>query len=454
MIDTNDNAGEGQNTGPIFADGTGTDLKANCGNENGKNFKGYFKEGDFKRTKKLLETFSKLVVADSALAEISDLLQSIIDVACSEDVRIWIQDEDGSFKILYTEPWKEQHIWEQLKKIRINPEEYDYLKPIMNGEIVLVQDICQVENQTDLMKTTKQPAFIAFPIKNGKTMVFSIGYPEPIPDELVNAVMENAKAIWHFIDSMFRRDNLFDTMKTIAITDILTGLFNKRALEENLGVISKIDTEQWIDVKTGKKAIVVMQADLDGLKAINDSLGHDLGDEIIKRIGRRVIKKIIETENKRMKRVHLKFPELPDYAPSMAAKAYRYGGDEFTIAIMLDRKSFDFERIKSMIGEDRLKKFLGTENATLKEIGKSLASKIRKGVRGVHSGIKEDLGMEIPQLDISFGIASYSGETEFIRLFKYADGLLYDAKKNKDRKRNDPENDSLAIVMENESGNA
>ncbi|HET8815072.1 MAG TPA: HD domain-containing phosphohydrolase [Solirubrobacterales bacterium] len=82
-------------------------------------------------------------------------------------------------------------------------------------------------------------------------------------------------------------------------TDALTGLANRRAL---IG-----DLERAVSA-TPPEAKVLALFDLDGFKAYNDSFGHPAGDDLLRRLGRRL-------------------------AEAMApyGRAYRLGGDEFCI---------------------------------------------------------------------------------------------------------------------------
>jgi diguanylate cyclase (GGDEF)-like protein len=88
-----------------------------------------------------------------------------------------------------------------------------------------------------------------------------------------------------------------------AITDSLTGLLNRRGLEDRL------DEELARCRRAGHELSVVM-IDCDGLKALNDSGGHELGDVVLQRIADCL------REHKRM-----------------ADVAARLGGDEFVVLL-------------------------------------------------------------------------------------------------------------------------
>lgn len=80
-----------------------------------------------------------------------------------------------------------------------------------------------------------------------------------------------------------------------AITDPLTGLLNRRGLLRELNNIIK-----------NNETFIIFYIDLDGFKMINDSLGHTVGDHILKSLAQRLL-------------TH----------KSIESLACRYGGDEF-----------------------------------------------------------------------------------------------------------------------------
>ncbi len=90
------------------------------------------------------------------------------------------------------------------------------------------------------------------------------------------AITENGGLIGVAVDSdVFLSWERLEPMLTVAITDPLTGLMNRLAYERRLN-------EEWYRaVRTGT-SVGVLVADLDGLKPINDSYGHQAGDVALK----------------------------------------------------------------------------------------------------------------------------------------------------------------------------
>ena len=79
-------------------------------------------------------------------------------------------------------------------------------------------------------------------------------------------------------------DRLRDIMQEslqLAVIDPLTGLHNRRFLESNLGQM----IESAVD---GEKPLSLMILDIDHFKAVNDTHGHDAGDEILRAFAERI----------------------------------------------------------------------------------------------------------------------------------------------------------------------
>ena len=78
------------------------------------------------------------------------------------------------------------------------------------------------------------------------------------------------------------RAELFSRVSRLAYEDPLTGLANRRAIEERL-----TRAAARVDERGGSLAVLL--CDLDELKAINDEHGHDVGDRALQRVGEALV---------------------------------------------------------------------------------------------------------------------------------------------------------------------
>jgi two-component system cell cycle response regulator len=80
------------------------------------------------------------------------------------------------------------------------------------------------------------------------------------------------------------RDNVQQSIE-MAITDALTGLFNRRYMESHLGAL----VEQAL---ARGRSLTALMLDIDYFKAVNDTYGHDAGDDVLREFATRIRKSI------------------------------------------------------------------------------------------------------------------------------------------------------------------
>ena len=100
-----------------------------------------------------------------------------------------------------------------------------------------------------------------------------------------------------------RLRSTYEVSLSMALTDSLTGLHNRRYMEAHLDKLIEKNT-------VSRKALAVMLLDIDHFKAVNDTHGHGIGDEILKQFATRL-------------KANLRSFDL----------VVRYGGEEFVIIL-------------------------------------------------------------------------------------------------------------------------
>ncbi|MGL4901441.1 MAG: GGDEF domain-containing protein [Shewanella sp.] len=149
--------------------------------------------------------------------------------------------------------------------------------------------------------------------------------------------------------------------------DALTGCLNRRAFDDDFsGVLSQ-----------APEGCCIILADIDHFKVFNDSYGHQLGDQVLRAVAKR----------------------LQEFCRE-GCKLYRFGGEEFVIIIPKSQL-----RIARQLAESMRR---GIEKLTLKD---------RKSDK------------RVDHISASFGVAQWQAKQTSIQLIEQADKLLYEAKR-------------------------
>ena len=252
-------------------------------------------------------------------------------VACSGDLF-----EDVFIKKLNCEP---QNFRFKLPKI---PE---LLDTFCNNDIYQSKDIVSlmtkstpglsIEDANNIIKETKTESYIMIPLvykqaKFGSLIVFSSR--DVATDNEINFLNLFARQI----ELAITIADLFEAVKSQAITDPMTGLFNRRYFEEFI-------QKEAVRSKRQNQEFTVIGIDLDHLKKINDLYGHNYGDTAIKAIA----------------------DVLKSSCRSIDIAA-RMGGEEFNVILSgVDSKG-------GAIFAERIRKTI--ESVSLEKIGKITAS--------------------------------------------------------------------------------
>ena len=135
---------------------------------------------------------------------------------------------------------------------------------------------------------------------------FTAQVPEADQDDEVGSLV---RAFSRMAQSIDRHDR---DMRRMAYTDALTGLSNRLAFRESLDL-------RLMEMRGIGRQIGLLFADLDDFKRVNDTLGHDVGDEVLVQCAGR-IRSAVERFG------------------GAGAQLARFGGDEFVILLQADHE--------------------------------------------------------------------------------------------------------------------
>jgi len=160
-----------------------------------------------------------------------------------------------------------------------------------------------------------------------------------------------------------------ELLLNLALHDPLTGLPNRRQLEQRL-------QEAMLHIAADGTSVYVLYMDLDRFKPVNDALGHDVGDQVLQEVSRRL-----------------------QAAVRRGDTVARVGGDEFVVVL---------QKMES--------------HAVVVSIVKSILASMGDPISaGAHS----------LQIGISIGCAHHPCDgTEIADLLKHADTAMYQAKRS------------------------
>jgi two-component system cell cycle response regulator len=156
----------------------------------------------------------------------------------------------------------------------------------------------------------------------------------------------------------------------MAVTDGLTGLYNRRYMETHLATL--------VEQAAGRgKPLTLLVLDIDYFKAINDTYGHDAGDDVLREFATRIRKSIRGID-----------------------LACRYGGEEFVIVMP----------------------------ETDMAVAALVAERIRRRIAGDPFAIEQ--GAKAIDVTLSIGLAALGANDTAAMILKRADQALYRAKRD------------------------
>ena len=167
--------------------------------------------------------------------------------------------------------------------------------------------------------------------------------------------------------SVIEAKRLMQTLRESAMVDPMTGLYNRRFLQEHTAQIIS-------GVLRRKTQIGLLVCDIDYFKQVNDTHGHDAGDQLLRETAI-VLKNAVRESD----------------------IVIRFGGEEFLVLLM------DVQSGDALV----------------------VAEKIRQSIEK----LKVTVGEKVLQKTISIGVAEFPGDTDgFWQAIKYANVALYRAK--------------------------
>jgi diguanylate cyclase (GGDEF)-like protein len=214
-----------------------------------------------------------------------------------------------------------------------------------NKAFVLVPDVYQDSRTSpikDLISHEKFRAYALFslPSPQGSLGALSLYWDEPrviSSEEITVAELfaERAGALLH-------NARLYEQASEESVTDLLTGLPNRRALDQRL-------EEESRQADRYNRRYSLLMIDMDGFKKINDTYGHPIGDSVLQQVTAALHRAVRST----------------DFIS-------RYGGDEFAVILPesgLEKATYVAEKLRATLATTRLHLPNGKEHFLSASIG-------------------------------------------------------------------------------------
>lgn len=168
------------------------------------------------------------------------------------------------------------------------------------NECVIIQDIEQIKESApeeySILKPQNIHSLITVPIMEKERLVGYFGVDNPKAGKL-DEISNILKMLAYFFQSLIERKKREDYLEKIGFTDGMTGALNRNAFIRD----TMPDTNKELS------SLGAFFIDINGLKKMNDTNGHEAGDNLIRRV---------------YQIVSLAAGEFP---------VYRLGGDEFVV---------------------------------------------------------------------------------------------------------------------------
>jgi len=230
-----------------------------------------------------------------------------------------------------------------------------------SGKPVLVHDITGDGAVTPLAAMPGMHGMLGVPLRSEAHMYGSLYVMHPTPGHFTHHHLRQVELMAAHAGAALARAQAFEELTRLSITDELTGFFNARYLNARL-------KEELARAQRYGHTLALVLIDSDALKRVNDLLGHEAGNEHLRRLAATI-------------REHVRATDV----------VARYGGDEFVV-------------LQPEAGLD-------AAHAT--------AERIRKAASVAQDGIATS---------VSIGVASYPAVREADALFREADRALSEAK--------------------------
>jgi len=270
-----------------------------------------------------LDTLKKLSINLTSSLDLPDVLDALVSEALqlipnAQDVHIFLYKSGKlSFGAALDNQGNKNTTW---SKPRANGLTHTVAR---SGEMIIVEDM---QNHNLYINATKEwkGSIIGIPLKTGDSVVGVLNMARSKVGGFSSTELRLLGLLADQAAVAISNANLHQMISRQAYSDTLTGLPNRRALDERL-------EEEVLSARRNNYSFAVVMMDLDGFKDVNDTYGHSTGDDVLRLVFSQMARGVRNT----------------DFLA-------RYGGDELTL--ILTQSDMSSARIVSEKIVDGMKK--------------------------------------------------------------------------------------------------
>jgi diguanylate cyclase (GGDEF)-like protein len=249
-----------------------------------------------------LDALKKLSIHLTSSLDLPDVLDAVTSetmrlIENARDVHIFLyKNKKLNFGAALDSEGNRNKVW---AKPRMNGLTYTIAR---DGEMIIVEDM---KNHPLYVNSPSewQGSIIGIPLKVGTTVVGVMNLARSSIGGFSGAELRLLSLLSDQAAVAISNASLHQIISRQAYSDTLTGLPNRRALDERL-------EEEVISARKNNYSFAVIMMDMDGFKDVNDTYGHPIGDEVLRLVFGQMARGVRNT----------------DFLA-------RYGGDELTLIL-------------------------------------------------------------------------------------------------------------------------
>jgi diguanylate cyclase (GGDEF)-like protein len=227
-----------------------------------------------------IETSVSLMRSEDFHSGLSDALHGLLRFSGGFISRVMIVDHDRKRAINYCEVIADRDLLDE--SLGDGTIDYEVMKTW--EDMIGVSNAVIVNDEQSMRELEpKNPEWVASMRENGveslvliplrdSNDVFGYMYIVNFDHEKVVEVKELIELMAFFLGTNISNHLLMEKLERLSNLDVLTGLYNRRAMIERMHAMKR---------RGGKQPYGVVNIDLNGLKYVNDTAGHEAGDHLI-----------------------------------------------------------------------------------------------------------------------------------------------------------------------------